>query len=61
MLTEMSFAGDESLCFVVEKSSEHHEGQLQVTKAVYFQDKYSDDERDCDALYELNQFKLQLN
>ena len=44
----LSFAGDESI-FVVEKSSENNERQLQVTKAVYFQDRYSDDERHCDA------------
>ena len=35
--------------FVVEKSSANNEGQLQVTKAVYFQDKYSNDKRNCDA------------
>ena len=45
----LSWAGDECVCFVVEQSPEHHEGQLQVTKAVYFQDKYSNDKRDCDA------------
>ena len=35
----LSFAGDESI-FVVEKSSENNEGQLQVTKAVHFLDRY---------------------